>query len=251
MRATSRGHRLNWRPDLPDLRDHLFAARRTIDATSLPPVVDLRAKCPPVVDQGALGSCTANALVGGLGYLHGGPKAKLASRMFVYYCERDLEGDISQDAGAEIRDGVKVLNQIGAPPESYCPYKPAQFARKPSKRAYAAAGKHKISSYQRILTHDERLQCLADGYPFVLGFSCFDSIDSAEVAKTGVLPMPGPRDKVIGGHAVMAVGYDVAAGTYLIRNSWGTDWGMGGYFTMPFAYADDTNLSDDHWTLRA
>lgn len=248
---TKRGHRLNWRPDLPDHRDHLFAAHHVVNVAALPPSVDLRPKCPPVVDQGELGSCTANALVGALGFLHGGPAAIPASRLFVYYGERVIEGDVKQDAGAEIRDGVKVLNKLGAPAEALWPYAPAKFAKRPPAKAFTAAKKQTVSSYQRITSHDERMQCLADGFPFVLGFSCFASIDSDEVAKTGVLPMPGPKDKVIGGHAVVAVGYDRNAQTYLIRNSWGSDWALGGYFTMPFAYVDDTLLSDDHWTLRA
>ena len=250
-RRSARGHRLDWRPDLPDIRDHLFASHHAVNAATVPDRVDLRPKCPPIVDQGSLGSCTANALAGALGFIHGGPSAAPASRLFVYYGERVLEGTIRQDAGAEIRDGVRVLNKLGAPPEADWPYVMTKFARKPPKKAFADALKQRISTYQRITTHDERLQCLADGAVIVFGFTCYESLDSDEVARTGVLPMPAPGEKVTGGHAVVLVGYDRVAGTYLVRNSWGTSWGLAGYFTMPFAYVDDDNLSDDYWTLRA
>jgi C1A family cysteine protease len=93
--------------------------------------------------------------------------------------------------------------------------------------------------------------CLAEGYPFVFGFTVYESFESAAVAKTGVLNLPKPKEKVLGGHAVMCAGYNDAAKRFLIRNSWGTDWGMQGYFTMPYDYLGNRNLSDDFWTIRA
>jgi len=93
--------------------------------------------------------------------------------------------------------------------------------------------------------------CLAEGYPFVFGFTVYRSFESREVAKSGVLDMPQRDEKVMGGHAVMAAGYDDRAKRFLIRNSWGADWGKQGYFTMPYAYLDNRNLSDDFWTIRA
>jgi C1A family cysteine protease len=93
--------------------------------------------------------------------------------------------------------------------------------------------------------------CLADGYPFVFGFTVYTSFLSKAVAQSGVLNMPGPNEQVDGGHAVMAVGYNDAQKRFLIRNSWNTNWGMKGYFTMPYAYLADRNLSDDFWTIRA
>jgi C1A family cysteine protease len=93
--------------------------------------------------------------------------------------------------------------------------------------------------------------CLAEGYPFVFGFTVYAAFESDAVAKSGVLHMPGKKEKVKGGHAVMAVGYNDSQKRFLIRNSWDTDWGMKGYFTMPYAYLTDRNLSDDFWTIRA
>jgi len=93
--------------------------------------------------------------------------------------------------------------------------------------------------------------CLAEGYPFVFGFTVYESFESPAVAKTGVLDMPKPQEKTLGGHAVMAVGYDDKAKRFLVRNSWGSDWGLKGYFTIPYDYLDSRNLADDFWTIRA
>jgi C1A family cysteine protease len=93
-------------------------------------------------------------------------------------------------------------------------------------------------------------ECLAEGYPFVFGFSVYEAFESEEVAKTGRLNLPQHGEKQLGGHAVMATGYDDGDQRVLVRNSWGTDWGMKGYFTMPYDYVSNDNLADDFWTLR-
>jgi C1A family cysteine protease len=106
-------------------------------------------------------------------------------------------------------------------------------------------------SYQRVIqTLNQMKGCLASGYPFVFGFSVYDSFESDAVAKTGMVPMPAPKEKLLGGHAVLAVGYDDKQQRFLVRNSWGKSWGLGGYFTMPYAYMTDSNLCDDLWTIR-
>lgn len=92
--------------------------------------------------------------------------------------------------------------------------------------------------------------CLAEGYPFVFGFTVYPSFESPDVASSGMMPMPGGDEKAIGGHAVLAVGYDDTKNMFIVRNSWGTDWGLGGYFYMPYAYLLDDNLADDLWTIR-
>jgi C1A family cysteine protease len=241
-----------WLPDLPDHRDFAYAAIAP-KALKLPSLVDLRLGCSPVENQRSLGSCTAHALVGALEFLEkkeGAPFVDL-SRLFVYYNERAIERTVQHDAGAFLRDGIKSLSKQGVCAEKDWPYVVGHFKKKPTRACYADAKKHCITSYHRIDTVDEMRSCLADGFPFVFGFTVYQSFESAAVAKSGVLNLPKPKEQSLGGHAVMAVGYDDPQQRFLIRNSWDTDWGQKGYFTMPYAYLADRHLSDDFWTVRA
>lgn len=243
-----------WLPDLPDHRDLLYSAIAP-KVARLPKKIDLQDKCSPVEDQGQLGSCTANSLAGALEFLEKKDGARFVdlSRLFIYYNERTIEGTVDQDSGAFIRDGVKSLAKQGVCPERQWPYlvNKVTFKKKPPPGCYTAAKKHRITSYHRINNLEEMRTCLAEGFPFVFGFTVYESFESSVVAKSGVLNMPGAKEKVVGGHAVMSAGYDDAAQRFLIRNSWGADWGKKGYFTIPYAYLSDRNLSDDFWTIRA
>jgi len=242
-----------WRPDLPDHRDHAYAAPRKPRA-GLPAKVDLRgANMPPVWDQGSLGSCTAHAIGAALVFesAKAGKPAFMPSRLMIYFEEREVEGTIESDAGAEIRDGIKCVKDQGACDEVLWPYDESRFALKPSSTAYTAALAHEALSYQRVGQNHEQLRgCLADGHPFVFGFTVYESFESLAVAKSGSASLPKRGESAVGGHAVLAVGYDDARQRYLIRNSWGADWGIKGYFTLPYAYVTNNNLADDFWTLR-
>ncbi len=251
--------RYGWIPDLPDQRDHLYAAPQGV-LTSLPTQVDLRQQCPPIFDQGRIGSCTANAISGAFQFAEmkeQQAQAFMPSRLFIYYNERAMEGTVGQDSGAQIRDGIKTVAQQGVCPESEWTYDPSPFppnpklTQKPTDQCYADAAQHTVKAYQRIVQNLTIMKgCLAAGYPFVLGFTVYESFESPQVAQTGQAPMPGPNEAVIGGHAVMAVGYDDAQQRFIVRNSWGTGWGMQGYFTMPYLYLSQPSLSSDFWTIR-
>src|ERR1700716_1029968 len=224
-----------WIPDQPDQRDHLYAAPPHFLA-ALPASTDLRARCPAVYDQGALGSCTANAIGGAIEFDR--LKQKLPdfvpSRLFIYYNERVIEGTVHSDSGAQIRDGIKTVASQGVCPEPEWPYDISKFTLKPSPKAYKDATADRAVSYQALVQEVNQMKgCLASGYPFVFGFTVYESFESAAVAKSGEVPLPGPGEAVLGGHAVVAVGYDEARRRFLIRNSWGTSWGVKGYFTMP------------------
>jgi len=241
-----------WSPDLPDFRDYAYAAPSAL-VKKLPAKVDLRKTCPIVYDQGQLGSCTANAIGGAFefGLLKQNKKSDfMPSRLFIYYNERVMEGTVKTDSGAQIRDGIKSVNKQGVCPEKMLPYSISKFAVKPGTTCYREALKHQVLSYHRISRNlDQMKGCLADGFPFVLGFTVYDSFESSAVAKTGKLNMPKKTEAVLGGHAVMAVGYDDAAKRFIVRNSWGISWGLQGYFTMPYDYLLEQNLSDDFWTI--
>lgn len=243
-----------WNPDLPDHRDMQFSVvRQEALAVPVPTLVDLRPQCPPVYDQGQLGSCTANAI--GAAFQFELLKQKLPSfnpsRLFIYYNERVLEGQVKTDSGAQIRDGVKSVATQGVCDELLWPYVVSKFATKPMKGLYTKALKNKAIQYTRLnnTAINELKACLASGSPFVFGFTVYQSFEGDAVAKTGILPMPATSESAIGGHAVMAVGYDDAQNAFIVRNSWGSTWGLQGYFYMPYAYITDTNLADDFWTI--
>ncbi len=171
--------------------------------------------------------------------------------MFIYYNERVIEHSVASDSGAQIRDGIKSVARQGDCPETEWPYIPARFKTKPSAKCYADARHYKVILYQRVAQTLGQLKgCLASGYPFVFGFTVYESFESASVAKTGHAPLPRSGDAVIGGHAVVGVGYDDTRQWFLIRNSWGAGWGLKGYFTLPYAYVADASLAGDFWTIR-
>ena len=216
-------------PDLPDHRDFTYAAIAP-KLVRLPAKIDLRPKCSAVEDQGQLGSCTANALVGALEFLEKKDNVPFSdlSRLFVYYNERVIGGMVNEDSGAFLRDGIKSLAKQGVCPEKQWRYRIARFKKKPTRACFVAAKKHEITSYHRIERLDEMRTCLADGFPFVFGFSVYESFESNAVAESGVLNMPKPSEAMKGGHAVMAVGYDDAQRRFIIRNSWGDRLGQKG-----------------------
>jgi C1A family cysteine protease len=242
-----------WLPDVPDHRDHLYATLGT-QIAKLPVKTDLRPHCPPVYNQGELGSCTANAIGGAMQFERHKQKLKpefIPSRLFIYYNERVMENSVNSDAGAQIRDGIKSIASQGDCPELEWPYEIAKFTCKPAPNCYRDAIKYKALQYQRVPQILNQMKgCLASGYPFVFGFSVYTEFENATAAKSGEINMPGPRERLLGGHAVVAVGYDDSSQRFIVRNSWGNDWGINGYFTLPYSYLTDPDLADDFWTIR-
>lgn len=243
--------RYGWRRDSPDMRDYLMAVE---PVKALPPTVSLRKQMPPVYDQGQLGSCTANSVGAILEFNELKQKEKdvaTPSRLFIYYNERAMEGTISQDSGAEIRDGVKSVAQLGAPAETAWPYVISKFAQKPPAKAYKEALKHEAIRYARVPQAEMAIQnVLASGYPISFGFTVYESFES-KVGANGIVPMPQADEKTLGGHAVVAVGYKQIKGQlyFECRNSWGTSWADHGYFWMPASYVTSANLASDFWVI--
>lgn len=241
----------SWQPDLPDHRDYLYRP----ELAALPSSADVRNASSVPVDQGQLGSCTGNSTASCDYFVQvkeNLPNAALPSRLAIYYGERLIEGTVKQDSGAQIRDAFKVLANTGAADEKLWPYDVAKFAKKPPAKYFTAAKRHKAVTYNRLnnANLDELKSCLASGYPFVFGFTVYESFESDAVAANGVVPMPAKHEKSLGGHAVLCVGYDDSTQRFLVQNSWGTSWGDKGFFTIPYAYLTNTNLADDFWSLQ-
>lgn len=245
-------HHYGYIPDHRDHRDHLYAAPIE-HLAALPSSVDLRPGCPPVYDQGELGSCTANAIAGAIEFDR--KKQNLPdfvpSRLFIYWNERAMEGTVNSDAGAMIRDGIKSVNKQGACPENEWPYNIGQFTVKPPAQCYKDALLDEAVSYARMARSLNQMKgCLASGVLFVFGISVFESFESAQVAQSGIVPMPSSSEQLLGGHAICCVGYDDSQQSWICRNSWSDQWGDKGYFYLPYAYLMDRGLSSDFWVIK-
>lgn len=245
-----------WRPDKPDVRDvpHSLRLRAKLAHVVTPPSFDMRPRMPPVFDQESLGSCTGNAISGAIQYIRLREQQPqfVPSRLFIYYNERAMEGTINSDAGAEIRDGIKVVVEHGVCPEEHWPYDISQFDVRPSADCYTESMQDLVKSYARVdQSLDSMRACLALDFPIVAGFSVYEAFESPSVASTGVVPMPIRGERALGGHAVLIVGYDDASDVFIVRNSWGVGWGMDGYFTIPYNYLTDSDLASDFWQIDA
>ena len=239
--------RYGWKPDMPDQRDYKFIARRV----KLPKAVDWRESMPPVYDQGNLGSCTANAIAAAVDWERKkqGERLISPSRLFIYYNERVMENTVASDAGASIRDGIKSVKKQGDCPEKEWPYAVSKFKTKPAAKCYADALKYKAVKYLRVNTEIAALKKALAVRPVVFGFTVYESFESNAVAKTGIVPLPAASERVLGGHAVCAVGYDDGRQVVICRNSWGASWGDKGYFYLPYKYFTD-KLSGDYWEIQ-
>jgi C1A family cysteine protease len=240
-----------WKPDLPDARDLAFDAVAAARVSAPPPRVDLRETrhLPPVYDQLALGSCTANAIGAAYAYEQEreGLRQFMPSRLFIYYAERQMEGTVRTDAGAMIRDGMKAIAKLGVPHESTWKYNVDRFADQPSKSAYADALKHQCITYGRVnVNRDAVKMALAAQTPVVIGFSVYESFE--DTGSDGIV-VPD-RGQIIGGHAVLVVGYDDPRDLLIVRNSWGTSWGDAGYCYFPAAWLCDSDNADDFWAIQ-
>lgn len=204
------------------------------NVSSLPPRVDLRPGCSPIEDQGQVGSCTANAIVGAVEFKRWkqGRQEDL-SRLFVYFNARKMSGSESEDCGARIAHGMAAFLAHGAPPESAWPYDPARVNTMPDQAAYDSATANTEIEYARIGDIEHIKGALARQQPVVFSISlpmrCFE-----EAGSSGVVPTPseselGPVLTLHGMHAMLLVGYDTDQNIFHVRNSWGTDWGDQGY----------------------
>jgi C1A family cysteine protease len=239
---------LQWQPDKLDTRDYKYQLTTKANLNS----VDLRPYCTPIENQGSLGSCTGQAIAGAIELLNKrNSKPTDVSRLFIYYYERLILGTVNYDSGAYIRDGIKATNHYGASLESYWPYDIRKYKREPILEAKNDALNRKVTRYERITNFDGCINALSNGYPIVVGFHVYSSFMTAKVGKTGNMPYPNVRrEQLLGGHAVLLVGYNKSRKVFIARNSWGTTWGDKGYFYMPFEVIKNTSMSNDFWIIK-
>ncbi len=267
---------IGWLPDYPDFRDYTIEHEKirpmikTIGITesvTLPESKDLKAWCSPVENQETIGSCTAQAGAGIVEYYERRLFGKHidASRLFLYKTTRNLL-HWTGDTGAFLRTTMGAMVLFGVPPEEYWPYVIADFEKEPSAFCYAFAQNYQAIKYFRldppVTSKDVLLKriktFLAFGLPSMFGFTVFNSISQA--MDDGKIPYPCGGEKIEGGHAVVAIGYDdkmkimnsicgkETTGALLIRNSWGTGWGDKGYGWLPYEYVLK-GLAIDWWIL--
>jgi len=251
---STQGRVYNWRPDLPKHDDDYFYSGFRSPVVSLPDVKSLESEMTPVENQGTLGSCTAHSAVGAVEFLKKKATGQLVrySRLFQYYNERKSDGDINFDAGSTLRQAVQTLAQYGICPEAEWPYVEAMYRVDPPQIAYQDALTFKALKFSRVNQNEQEVvSVIAEGFPIMFGFTVYKSFESEQVARTGIMVMPGfsVTDPCMGGHAVLAVGYDRKEKCILVRNSWGASWGLNGYFKMPYDYFFNTNLADDLWVV--
>lgn len=259
--------------DLPDIRDMSAdsepikeilkkSSRLKAALKATPANADLRPWCSPIEDQKSIGSCTAHAGVGMLEYYQRRAFGKHvdASRLFLYKVTRNLLG-WKGDTGAYLRTTMKALVMTGVPPEQYWPYTISKFDEEPSAFLYALGDEYEALKYYRLdpagtapaKVLENVKAYLAAGLPSMFGFTVYNTIPGSGDGK-GEIPFPTGGEKVVGGHAVLAVGYDDAkkigkqTGALLIRNSWGTGWGAAGYGWLPYEYVT-RGLANDFWAL--
>jgi len=237
-----------------DERDFMFAVPRAL-RTSLPKSVDLRPEMPDVLDQGSIGSCTANATANSLRHLlkKEGLDDFLPSRLFIYYNSRvRIEGeDASEDSGATLRDVCKAVATFHACKDEVWPYDISKFSEEPSAQAYQDANLHATLQYHAVPLYLPAIKsALSQRYPIVIGIQIFESFESQQVADTGVVPMPNVQtEQCLGGHAVLLVGYNDETRKFIVCNSWSANWGQKGFFEIDYDYVLNPELACDFWVF--
>ena len=247
-----------WRPSPPDQRDRLYNVAPAVLA-ALPPKVDLSvpslpAPFEPALNQRSLGSCGPHSQAVDIIFSmlrQGAPSPKLPSVLFSYYCTRLLMGTVGSDSGVDNRSMLKALAQFGWCDDELWPYVIDRFREKPPQVCFEQAARRKAIEYLAVPQTLEQMRgCLASGDPFIFGFSVYESFERASVEATGIVPMPSPLERLVGGHDVLMVGYDDATQRFKFKNSYGPGWGQNGYGFIPYAFAASPRLAADFWTVR-
>ena len=245
----------NYKRQKVDERDLFFHLEVPELYGNLPTKVDLRETgfMPPVLDQGRIGSCVANAASNALQYCLKKEKETefSPSRLYIYYYTRFMEGNPTEDTGCVIRDAMKEVHTYGVCKEKTWPYDISKFAIRPSNACTREAMLHTGSKYLSVRQNLNSIkQVLARGLPIVFGVDVYESFQSEHSMRTGEIPLPDPnKEELLGGHCLLICGLDDDKKVFYLQNSWGTSVGIDGYFTIPYDYVLDRNLASDFWVI--
>jgi C1A family cysteine protease len=240
LTANQKKRQYKVRADQKDWRDYIYTPTRN----PLKDRVDLRPWSSAVEDQGHLGSCLSNAIVGAYELLikrEAPTQYEELSRLFIYYNGRLLEGNVENDEGLYVRDGIKSVRKYGACSEKLWPYVIDQFAVTPTENCYQDARTRNIKNYYRIDSFEDILDALSNLHPVVFGIEIYGEFETT----SNIVPIPSQTKEPLGGHAMCLVGYDMSKQLVLARNSFGKDWGLNGYCWIPFDYMRDETM--DSW----
>lgn len=249
----------NHKKDILKGNEHKFTSQyHIISSQLLPPSFDLRTSgnMPEILDQGQIGTCAGNQISNALKFCLKKEKAALLfqpSRLFIYYFTRFLEGSpVTEDTGISVKGACDSIRKYGVCSENNWGYDITKYTIEPVNQAIKAAKTHINCSYLLVsqdLIHIK--QALFSGFPIVFGIQIYDSFESDQVAKTGIVPMPDTsKESKLGGHSISLISYNDTTQTFTCANSWNSTWGQKGYFTLPYKYVLDPNLSSDFWQLR-
>jgi C1A family cysteine protease len=248
----------NHKKDTLKGNEHKFTSEHHIISSQLlPPKFDLRTTgfIPDILDQGQIGTCAGNELSNALKFCLKKEKASLfqPSRLFIYYFARLLDGSpTTEDTGISIKSGCDSIRKYGVCSENNWGYDIAKYTDQPVDPAIKAAKTHTNFSYLLVSQNETSIkQALFSGFPIVFGIKVYESFESEQVAKTGIVPMPDTsKEKNLGSHCCQLIGWEDTTQTFLCANSWGTEWGQEGFFTLPYKFVLDPNLASDFWQLR-
>lgn len=240
--------------DTPSRLSRLFSVSST--QPTPPPTVDLRRLCPVAENQGNIGSCVAFATAGVHEMKQRYEKKDIPivlSKLFIYYEARRAINAVHEDAGSRIRDGMRILGSIGSPPQHHYPYDTTKWKDEPPAYLYNLAKLNVARLYARVAKNQQQIEaCLFSGHPIAFGLLLYDGFfDPNGVRKTGTQRLPNlKKENKRGGHAMTLVGYDRPKRFFLVKNSWGTQWGHSGFAWISYDYILHPSLSYDFWTIK-
>jgi len=243
---------LGWRPDLPDIRDFTFESSGIIKKKKVFPVkLDLRGHVdmPPVYDQKSIGSCVAQAVGALCDFKYGTDFNYEPSTLFLYYVTRSLDGTVDSDSGSSIRSGIKAANEFGIATAKHWPYDVKKFKVTPPKDVFDIASNHQALEYQRVKQRlDDLRACLLGDNLIAFGICVYEGLYKI-TPKKPLLELPDYSQSMQGGHALVIAGYDDIKQHFIVRNSWGSQWGLSGYFYIPYNYVLNPQLAMDFWSI--